>query len=351
MDPARRATIEASRRGLSLMFDLLGGTNDFANTFQAAYGIDGNSPGALGHTIAKPACGGCPDCRAHQRDPTRATEDLRTQCAHPATFVSPTLASLSTDGSSSPLLITVDPQTIRPRRRWRTFDDLVTALVRHGIRLISAPAHLLEHLQCRVPITPQPTASFLEPNPANVFAPKIASLIVHDPLQESAVLPPRYLLHRVSRTRASCSFRTTRAIPTALTNSSSTPGTPTWTPTPCWRSSDGTAQPPTDLADVLRVLVRTLQGTDSFTMSVEDLAHLTVPSAALASNTDGLDGSKGFDDTLTACVFMGIVTRDGSIVALSEEFSWLRDHQLSDERFRMHLTDRIFDTALNNGLW
>lgn len=193
VDPARRATIEASRQGLSLMFDLLRGTSDFANTFQAAYGIDSHSAlGALGHTIAKPACGGCPDCRAHERDPYASHGGSPDPVRAPRTFASSTLAGL-TDGSGSPLLITVDPQTVRRQRRWRTFDDLVTALVRHGIRLISAPAHLLETSAVQgVHQAATDGFVFLEPNPANVFAPKIASLIVHDPLEESAVLPPRY---------------------------------------------------------------------------------------------------------------------------------------------------------------
>jgi hypothetical protein len=91
------------------------------------------------------------------------------------------------------MLITFDPQSVRRRRRWRTFDDLVTALVRHGIRLISAPTHLLEAQAVQgAHHAATDGFVFLEPNPANVFAPKIASLIVHEPLQESSVLPPRY---------------------------------------------------------------------------------------------------------------------------------------------------------------
>jgi hypothetical protein len=108
--------------------------------------------------------------------------------------------------------------------------------------------------------------------------------------------------------------------------------------------------PPQILPNVLRVLVRTLQGADGFTMSVDDLAHLAAP-AALASNADAGDGSKGFGDTLTACAAMGITSRGGGTVALSEELSWLRDRQLSDEHLRMHLADRIFDASLNEGLW
>lgn len=108
--------------------------------------------------------------------------------------------------------------------------------------------------------------------------------------------------------------------------------------------------PPQILPNVLRVLVRTLQGADGFTMSVDELKHLIAP-AALASNVDAIDGSKGFDDTLTACVVMGLASRDGIRVSLSEELSWLRDRRLSDEHLRKHLTDRIFSESLNGGLW
>lgn len=193
VEPARRATVEASRRGLSLMFDLLGGTSDFADTYQSAYRIDAHSVlGALGHTIAKRGCGGCPDCRAHQRDPFASHGGFPDPVREPRSFASPTLASL-TDGSASPLLITYDPQSVRRGRRWRAFDDLVSALVRHGIRLISAPKHLLTTPAVqRAHHAATDGFVFLEQNPANILAPKIASLIVHDPLQESAVLPPRY---------------------------------------------------------------------------------------------------------------------------------------------------------------
>lgn len=108
--------------------------------------------------------------------------------------------------------------------------------------------------------------------------------------------------------------------------------------------------PPQILPNVLRLLVRTLQRADGSTMTVEDLAHLTAP-ASLASNADARDGSKGFDDTLTACVAIGIANRDSGSVALSEELSWVRDRQLSDEHLRMHLADRIFDESLNEDLW
>jgi hypothetical protein len=108
--------------------------------------------------------------------------------------------------------------------------------------------------------------------------------------------------------------------------------------------------PPQILPNVLRVLVRTLQGADGFTMSFDDLAHLTAPKA-LTPNADATDGSKGFDDTLTACVSMGITNRDGTTVTLSEELSWVRDRGVSDEHLRMHLTDRVLNDSLNEGLW
>jgi superfamily II DNA helicase RecQ len=193
VDPARRATIEASRRGLSLMFDLLSGSSDFANIFQSAYSIDAQSAlGTLGETMAKSGCGGCPDCRAHQRNPYASHVGAPDPVRKPRMFASPTLASL-TDGLSCPLLITFDPQPVRRRRRWRAFDEVVTALVRHGVRLISAPTNLLEKPAVQgAHLAIADGFLFLEPNPASIFAPKVASLIVHDPLQESPVLPLGY---------------------------------------------------------------------------------------------------------------------------------------------------------------
>lgn len=193
VDPARRATVAASRRGLSMMFDLLAGTTDFATTFQTAYGIDAHSAlGVIGHTTTNPGCGGCPDCRAHLREPYASHGGSPEPVRAPRSFATPKLTDL-TDGLAGSLVVTFDPTSVRRRGRWREFDHLVAALVRHGIRLISAPPRLLATPSVRDAHRTAPDGFvFLEPNPAHVFAPKIASLIVHDPLEETAVLPPRY---------------------------------------------------------------------------------------------------------------------------------------------------------------
>jgi hypothetical protein len=87
----------------------------------------------------------------------------------------------------------IDPQPMRRRHRWPEFAEVLTALVRHGIRLLSAPPAVLG-------LTAVTTAHratrdgflFLEHNPAHVFTPKVPSLIVHDPLDRDPVARESY---------------------------------------------------------------------------------------------------------------------------------------------------------------
>lgn len=108
--------------------------------------------------------------------------------------------------------------------------------------------------------------------------------------------------------------------------------------------------PPQILPNVLRVLVRTLQNAEGFAMSVDDLDHVAAP-AALSSDADASDGSKGLKDTLNACVAMELMARSAGSVELNEGLTWLRDRQLSDEHLRMHLVDRVLDETLNDDVW
>jgi hypothetical protein len=96
-------------------------------------------------------------------------------------------------GTNGTLLVTIDPRPLRRRHRWPEFVELLTALVRHGVRLLSAPAaiHALTDVRT-VHHAVRDGYFFLEPNPPHLMAPKVPSVIVHDPMAERAVLPAWY---------------------------------------------------------------------------------------------------------------------------------------------------------------
>jgi hypothetical protein len=111
--------------------------------------------------------------------------------------------------------------------------------------------------------------------------------------------------------------------------------------------------PPQILPAVARVLFRALKAADGFGLPRAELAKSVAP-ASLARGTDSApgDGSKGFDDTLTACVMIGLFDRDGDMIRLHPELpGYTRDRRQGDHHFRPLVRDLILRDALNYGLW
>ena len=111
--------------------------------------------------------------------------------------------------------------------------------------------------------------------------------------------------------------------------------------------------PPQILPAVARVLFRALQTADGFGLPRAELAKSVAP-ATLPRGTDSTpgDGSKGFDDTLTACVMIGLFDRDGDMIRLHRELpGYTHDRRQRDQHFRPLVRDLILRDALNYGLW
>lgn len=193
VEPARRDTIRAAATSLALMHEALRSQRDFADLFVEAYRVSCDSPlGPRGETLPQPSCGGCPHCRSIGRIAYAGHGGMPEPVALPESSVSAALSEL-VGGSSGSLVVMIDPQPLRPRHRWPEFDELLTALVRHGVRLLSAPQVVLD---LPVVATAHRFARdgflFLEPNPAHVFAPKVPTLVVHDPLEKRPIVPESY---------------------------------------------------------------------------------------------------------------------------------------------------------------
>jgi len=111
--------------------------------------------------------------------------------------------------------------------------------------------------------------------------------------------------------------------------------------------------PPQILPAVARVLFRALQAADGFGLPRAELAKSVAP-ATLPRGTDSTpgDGSKGFDDTLAACVTIGLFDRDGDTIRLHPELpGYTRDRRQRDHHLRPLIRDLILRDVLNYGLW
>ena len=186
VEPARQQTIRATASAYSLMLEALRCERDLADTFAEAYRIGPGSPlGARGETIPQRGCGGCPHCRKIGRSPYAGQAGIPEPVAEPQSLVSPVLSEIA-GGPTGTLIVMIDPEPMRRRHRWPEFAEVLTALVRHGVRLLSAPEAVLA--LPAVATAHHATRDgflFLEPNPAHIFAPKVPTLIVHDPLTAS----------------------------------------------------------------------------------------------------------------------------------------------------------------------
>lgn len=193
VEPARQRTIRSTRQGFALMLEVLTNTRDVSSVFADAYRITGTTMlGPAGEAAAQGGCGGCFDCRARGRRPFADRPGVPEPVGHPAATLSATLADLL-QPSGPPLLVTFDPEGVRRKQRWPEFTELLDVLIRNGIRMLSAPAAVRSlPAVARAHRKTRDGYLLLEPNPRHVFAPRVATLIVHDPFAPRPVLPNQY---------------------------------------------------------------------------------------------------------------------------------------------------------------
>lgn len=113
--------------------------------------------------------------------------------------------------------------------------------------------------------------------------------------------------------------------------------------------------PPQILPAVARVLFRELQRAERFELPRAELARVVAPAAVSRRDRDVAStepGSKGFDDTVTACLVIGLFDRDGDVIRLHPDLpECARDRGQRDRQFRPLVRDLVLRDALNYGLW
>jgi hypothetical protein len=110
--------------------------------------------------------------------------------------------------------------------------------------------------------------------------------------------------------------------------------------------------PPQILPNVAVVLFRALRVAEGYHATSEELEKTLAP-AALPRGEGAASGpgSKGLDDTLTACVVIGLFEREGDVVRLHPQLpEHVRDRR-RDPDIRRLLRDLILGEKLNFGLW
>lgn len=110
--------------------------------------------------------------------------------------------------------------------------------------------------------------------------------------------------------------------------------------------------PPQILPNVAAVLLRAVRGSEGQQVSREELEGAVAPSA-LQRNEGGASGpgSKGFDDTLTACVVIGLFERDGDVIRLDPRLPDDVGDRRKEPDPRRLLRDLVLAEQLNFGLW
>lgn len=111
--------------------------------------------------------------------------------------------------------------------------------------------------------------------------------------------------------------------------------------------------PPQILPNVARVIFRTLQSVDNTGISREELAKLIAPTSLPRGDgaTSGA-GTRGFDDTLTACLTINLVERTEDHLRLHRDLPpAARDRKLRESAFVPLVLDLILDDRVNHGLW
>jgi len=193
VEPTRRRTIAASTRSWELLLATLSDDKDLGDVFADAYRIGRDTRlGSIAETLPQRGCAGCPNCRRAHREPYAGHGAFPEPVRHADERISSTLSDVM-GGPNQTLLVTIDPRPIRRRHRWPDFVELLLALVRHGVRLLSAPASVQALSDVRTAHhAVRDGYVFLEPNPPHLLAPKIPTVIVHDPMVDRPVLPAWY---------------------------------------------------------------------------------------------------------------------------------------------------------------
>jgi hypothetical protein len=110
--------------------------------------------------------------------------------------------------------------------------------------------------------------------------------------------------------------------------------------------------PPQILPNVAAVLLRAVRGAEGQQASKDELARAVAP-AALQRGEGGASGpgSKGFEDTLTACVVIGLFERDGDLIRLHPQLADDLSDRRKDPDPRRLLRELILAEQRNFGLW
>lgn len=110
--------------------------------------------------------------------------------------------------------------------------------------------------------------------------------------------------------------------------------------------------PPQILPNVAVVLFRALRSAEAYQTTKEELEKIVAPASLPRGEGAALGpGSKGFDDTLTACVVIGLFERDGDIVSLHPRLpEHVRDRRREPDIRRL-MRDLLLAEELNFGLW
>lgn len=110
--------------------------------------------------------------------------------------------------------------------------------------------------------------------------------------------------------------------------------------------------PPQILPNVATVLFRALRAAERFELPLEELERTIAPAALPRGEAaPSGPGSKGLDDTLTACVVVGLFERAGDVIRLHPRLpDQVRDRRRGQD-VRCLLRELILAEELNFGLW
>lgn len=111
--------------------------------------------------------------------------------------------------------------------------------------------------------------------------------------------------------------------------------------------------PPQILPNVARVIFRALQQADDRGVPKDDLAGLVAPASLPRGEgaSPGI-GSKGFEDTLNACVTINLIERRDDLIRLHPDLPPVaRDRRRREAAFAPLVLDLVLDDRINHDLW
>ena len=109
--------------------------------------------------------------------------------------------------------------------------------------------------------------------------------------------------------------------------------------------------PPQILPNVAAVLLRAVRAAEGHQVARAELARAVAPSALQRGEGDASGpGSKGFDDTLTACIVIGLFERDG-VIRLDPRLPDDVGDRRKEPNPRRLLRELVLAEQLNFGLW